>query len=140
MFAEFPYIPLSISLVALRVGTALLFMAHAITRIFNGTIPRFAEFMANQGFLYPTAVVWGITLYEIVAGSLIIIGYKTRYMVIGLFLIAFVGIILIHRHQGWFVGEHGTGGSEYSVLLMLALFVMMAADNAGADRVQWSRT
>lgn len=136
MLTNFPYVPLSISLIILRVGTALFFMAHAITRIFNGTIPRFADFMANLGFPFPAAVVWGITLYEITAGLLIIIGYKTRYLAIGLFSIALGGIILIHRHLGWWVGEHGTGGSEYSVALMLMLFVVMAADKAGADRVQ----
>jgi len=36
-----------------------------------------------------------------------------------------------HRHLRWFVGENGTGGSEYSVALILALRVIAAADDAG---------
>jgi putative oxidoreductase len=52
----------------------------------------------------------------------------------GFGVILLVGIALIHRHLGWFVGEHGTGGSEYSVSLLLALLVIAAADRSGADR------
>lgn len=45
-----------------------------------------------------------------------------------LFTIAANGIVLIHRQLGWFVGAHGTGGSEYSVALMVMLLVVAAAD------------
>lgn len=130
MNPRFPYVSLPLALVVLRVGIASLFMAHAITRIANGTIPRFAGFMTNLGFPEGLAVVWAITLVEIVCGTLIIVGYKARYAVVGLFAVALGGIILIHRHKGWFVGEHGSGGSEYSVCLMLGLLVIAAADAA----------
>ena len=39
------------------------------------------------------------------------------------------GIVLIHRHFGWFVGEHGTGGSEYSVALIVLLLIVIADDH-----------
>ncbi len=130
MNPRFPFLSLPYALVVLRVGIASLFMAHAITRIANGTIPRFGGFLSNLGFPEGVAVVWAITLVEIVAGTLIIVGYKIRYAVCGLFAVALGGIILIHRHKGWFVGEHGSGGSEYSVCLMLGLLVIAAADAA----------
>jgi putative oxidoreductase len=72
-----------------------------------------------------------ITHYEIVAGTLLIINRHIRIAAAGLFLIAAVGIILIHRHLGWFVGEHGTFGSEYRVTLMVLLLVLTAADREG---------
>ena len=62
------------------------------------------------------------------------LGFRTRYMAAGFGVILLSGIVLIHRHLGWFVGEHGTGGSEYSVALLLALLVIASADIAGADR------
>jgi putative oxidoreductase len=43
--------------------------------------------------------------------------------------IALGGIVIIHAQLGWFVGEHGTGGSEYSVCLLLCLLVIAAADD-----------
>jgi putative oxidoreductase len=40
------------------------------------------------------------------------------------------GIVLIHARLGWFVGEHGTGGSEYSVALLVLLLLIAAQDRA----------
>lgn len=124
----FPFISLSAALVVLRIATAGLIMAHAVIRIFNKTIPRFGEFMTKAGFPKGELVVWAITAYEIIGGILMAIGYQARFLALGFFIILAVGIVLIHRHLGWFVGEHGTGGSEYSVSLMVALIVIAAAD------------
>ncbi len=128
------YRTLWLSLVTLRVGIAGLFMAHAVVRIFNGTIPRFAEFMGNLGFAQPLLVVWCITLFEIIGGVLLIVNIGVRYLVWGFVLIALGGIVLIHASFGWFVGEHGTGGSEYSVCLLLGLFVIGAANSIATNR------
>ncbi|MEQ1548653.1 MAG: DoxX family protein [Chakrabartia sp.] len=124
----FPFISQAHALLLLRVVTALLFMAHAVVRIANGTIPNFAKYMQSVGFPQPTAVVWAITLCELIAGTLIITGYYVRWAATSLFIIAATGIVLIHRHFGWFVGEHGTGGSEYSVALMIMLIVVATTD------------
>jgi putative oxidoreductase len=55
-------------------------------------------------------------------------GFLTRWLALGFFLILTVGLILIHAANGWFVGEHGTGGMEYSILLMAVLLAIAAAD------------
>ena len=47
----------------------------------------------------------------------------------GLAIIVLVGIALIHANLGWFVGEHGTGGMEFSWLLGFALLVLAANDH-----------
>ncbi len=126
---------LQLALIALRVGTAALFMAHALVRVMTpNSIPQFGLFLGSKGFPQSVAVVWMITVFELGAGLLMAIGYRTRYMAVGFGVILLVGIALIHRHLGWFVGEHGTGGSEYSVSLLLALLVISAADRSGADR------
>jgi putative oxidoreductase len=130
MLNRFPFISLPHSLVVLRVATAIMFMAHAGVRAAHNTVPQFAAFMAGKGFAYPVAVVWGITVFELVGGLLLILGVFTRWVTVGLLAIAGGGIVLIHFKLGWFVGEHGTGGMEYSVLLMVALLVIAAADRA----------
>lgn len=126
--SRFPFVSLSHSLAVLRVGTAALFMIHAIVRIVLNTIPQFSLYMGNLGFPMPTAWVWAITLFEIIGGTAMVLGYRVRWVAAGLFTIAGMGIVLIHARLGWFVGEHGTGGSEYSVCLMLCLLVIAAAD------------
>ena len=127
----FPFISLQAALRLLRIVTALLFAAHAAVRIFHNTIVQFGTFMESTGFAYGTLWVWGITITELVVAALLVANRFVRPAATALFIIAFTGIILIHRHMGWFVGEHGTGGSEYSVTLMMALLVIAAADREG---------
>jgi putative oxidoreductase len=132
----YPFVSLPTALLLLRVGIAILFMAHATVRVVIDTIPQFVIFMERQGFTPGVAWVWAITLCELIGGSLMALGYWVRTAATGLFTIAAVGIVLIHRHFGWFVGEHGTGGSEYSIALMLALLVIAAAATpTGAKRL-----
>jgi putative oxidoreductase len=128
ILGKFPFLSLARAIGVLRVTTALLFLAHAVVRIVKGTIPQFAVFMESVGFPQPELVVLAITLSELLAGALLILNRYVRPASTILFTIAGVGIILIHRHLGWFVGEHGTGGSEYSVALMVALLVVASAD------------
>lgn len=129
---RYPWWPLPDALRLLRIVTALLFMAHASMRFVNGTIPQFGAFMESQGFPHGMAWVWAISLYELGAGSLLILDRGVRWAATGLALIVAVGIWLIHRHNGWFVGEHGIGGSEYSVALLAMLLVVSASDAARA--------
>ncbi len=124
----FPFVSLDHALVLLRITTAILFMAHAVTRIVLGTLPNFAALMELYGFPQPLLWVWGITIAELIAGTLLIAGRYLRWAAFTLFCIAAGGIVLIHWRLGWFVGEHGTGGSEYSVALILMLLVIAAAD------------
>ena len=81
---NFPFLSFPQAMLLLRVAIAVMFMAHAITRIANGTIPRFAGFLEDKGFIYGMAVVWAITVVEIVCGSLLIIGKHTRWAAAGL--------------------------------------------------------
>jgi putative oxidoreductase len=126
----YPFISLPHALIVLRVSVAILYMTHATVRVVNGSVPQFGDFMERAGFSHGIAWVWAITLYELVAGTLMALGRQVKWAATGLFAIAAVGIVLIHRHFGWFVGEHGAGGSEYSVCLMVALLVIAAADTS----------
>lgn len=127
--------PLRWSLISLRIGVAVLFMLHAIVRAMRpGSVQSFGRFLSSQHIPFGEGVVWLITAFEVIGGLLMIVGYRTRCMSAGFATILIVGIALIHRRLGWFVGEHGTGGSEYSVALLLALAVIAAADLHGVDR------
>jgi putative oxidoreductase len=125
-----PYFPnLKLSLVLLRWVTAIIFIAHAVVRIGNGTISQFSEFLESKGLPMGVVIVWAITVFEIVGGALMASGYFTRWIATGFILLLVIGIVLIHAELGWFVGEHGTGGMEYSVVLIFALLVV-GADNS----------
>jgi putative oxidoreductase len=125
---KLPFLSLQHSIVVLRIGVAVIFLAHAIVRLIKGTIPQFGKFLDSKGLLIGETLVWSITAYEIIGGILLMLGYFTRWLSAGFIFILITGIILIHASLGWFVGEHGTGGSEYSVALILALLVLAAHD------------
>lgn len=123
------------ALVVLRGTVALIFMAHAVVRLVNGSVPRFAGFLESEGFVHGSAWVLAISACEIIGGLLLAFGVGVRWVCFLLACIVVTGIGLIHARQGWFVGEHGVGGMEFSVLLCAALFVI--ACSAGSD---WSRS
>ncbi len=128
LFRAYPFLTLAQALAILRVATAIFFMAHAVVRIANGTIPQFAGFLAERGWPFASGIVWAITVCEVVCGIALIAGRCVRWATSGLLLIAVMGIVIIHAHLGWFVGEHGLGGMEYSLALIVALLTIAAAD------------
>lgn len=123
-----PFVSLGTAVRVLRVAVAVFFIAHAAVRVANGSIPQFGAFLGQRGWPQGVLLVWGVTSYELIAGALMALGWRTRWMALGLFVIAALGIVIIHWRLGWFVGEHGTGGMEYSLSLMVSLLVIAAAD------------
>lgn len=124
---SFPFLTFTQSLVLLRISTAIIFLAHAVVRIFNGTIPRFGDFLDSKGLLIGTPLVWAITTFEIVGGALLAFNIFTKWLSAGFIILLLVGIVLIHASAGWFVGEHGTGGMEYSFMLIVGLIVIASS-------------
>lgn len=125
---EFPFINARAALILLRIGVALVFFLHALIRITNGTIPIFGGFLESEGLPAGIAMVWVITIFELAGSLALALGRGVRWWSAGFILLLLVGIVLIHAELGWFVGEHGTGGCEYSVVLILAL-LFLAADS-----------
>lgn len=125
---NFPFISLPACLMLLRLSVAFIFLAHAIIRVTGGTLVRFGEYLNNKGFVYGTPLVWGLTVYEVLGGVLLAFGIFTKWLSAGFIGIITLGILIIHMENGWFVGEHGAGGCEYSFLLIIALMVIAAAD------------
>ncbi|REG99416.1 DoxX family protein [Flavobacterium aquicola] len=125
---NFPFPSLSQSLLLFRILLPLFFVAHAVTRIANGTIDRFAGFLATKGFFATTVMVWGITAYEIIGGIALAFGYYKKYLSLGFILMLIMGNIIIHYENGWWVGEHGEGGMEYSCALILGLIVIASTE------------
>lgn len=122
----FPFLSQAQAIVLLRISLAVVFLAHAIVRITNGSIPQFAGFLENKGLPFGMVLVWMITLVEITGGVLLVIGRYIKWASLSFLVILVVGIVLIHASLGWFVGEHGSGGMEYSFILIIAFLVITA--------------
>ena len=92
------------------------------------TSPRTWAMLYALAGLVLLVIVWSITVAEIVSGVLLILGRCVRWGVAALLFIDVMGIVIIHARLGWFVGEHGTGGVEYSLALAVSLLTIAAAD------------
>jgi putative oxidoreductase len=122
---QFPSLSRRQSLVLLRLSVALIFFAHAAVRLFvKGSLAGFGEYLNNKGWLFGKAIVIAITVFEIGGSIALGLGFFTKQLAAGFIALLLAGIVIIHAKFGWFVGEHGTGGSEYSFLLIVALLVI----------------
>ena len=105
---------------------AVFLIAHGIARTYLGTIGGFGEFLNSKGFLIGGALALGITIFEIVGGAAMALGYFVRWIAVVFIIELLMGIILVHAPNGWFVVGATLGGAEYSVMLIITLVVIAA--------------
>jgi putative oxidoreductase len=118
-----PSLPVAI----LRMLMGIIFMAHAIARLADYTIPGFGDFLNSKGFPFGFYLAWVVTLFELAGGFCMFLGYFPRLFCIGEIIILLTGIILVHWKNGWFVVGKTLGGIEYSVVLIIVLAVIFLA-------------
>jgi len=97
-------------------------------RLIVNSLTGFGAFLSSKGFPFGVTLAWGITFFELVGGILLIIGVYRRWIALILIIELITGIFLVHAKNGWFVVGHQSGGMEYSVLLIICLIVIAAAE------------
>jgi putative oxidoreductase len=112
----------------LRVAVASVFVIHGITRTANRTVGGFGGFLDGWGFPAGAAVAWAITVTEIVGGLLLAAGVGVRGLAAWFAIQIAAGIVMVHASNGWFVVGAGTGGAEYSVLIIASLVAVALTD------------
>src|SRR5688500_15317849 len=105
----------------LRFTMALVFLSHGITRVVTDRVTPFGRAFDAWGFPYGIYWAWGVTLWELVGGVLLLIGWKPHLVPLVFVVQMAFGIWLVHLRHGWFVVGHGVNGMEYSVTLIAAL-------------------
>lgn len=125
----FPFLSTSQWLLVLRVAVGLMLAAHGVIRMYAGTVGGFGEFLSSNGLPMGGVIAWGITVFEVIGGITLAVGYLRKWIAI-LFIIQLIaGIILVHAPIGWFVVGYTSGGMEYSVLLILCLLTIASTDS-----------
>lgn len=116
-----PVFSTKLSALILRVVTGVIFVSHGAARIYYDSVSDFGNFLDGRGFIIGFYLAWLITIGELVFGALLAAGHKVKYCVIFHAIIILGGLVLIHIPQGWFVVGPGSGGAEYSLLLLAVL-------------------
>ena len=122
--------PVRAGLTLLRVAVAAMMLVHGVARTWLGIVDDFGVVLGRWGFPAGHALAWTITLAEILGGLALALGLLVRPLALWFALQLAAGIYLIHGRVGWFVVGAGRNGSEYSVLLILCLIVVVLADEA----------
>ncbi|HQU91243.1 MAG TPA: DoxX family protein [Pyrinomonadaceae bacterium] len=112
----------------IRIILASVMFIHGATRISDGTVGGFGEFLGSQGIPLGFYVAWGITLFELVGSVLLAAGLYAWIIALIFAIQLSVGIAMVHYKEGWFVVGHGRNGMEFSAVL-IASFLAVAYAN-----------
>lgn len=124
-----PQLPAAPALMTMRILLGIIFIIHACARLYLNTVPGFGQFLESQGMPLGLVLAWGVTLGELVGGSLLVLGRWVRWAVLFHTTVILMGIFLVHLKNGWFVVGQHTGGVEYSLLILAALAVVYSQAN-----------
>lgn len=119
-------------LLIIRISLALTMLIHGVARIYAGGVSPFGDFLNSQNFPVGFYLAWTITIFEIIGGLILVIGYFVPILAILFAVELLAGIILVHASSGWFVVGLGRNGMEYSVLLIIS-FLCIAYSNLEGD-------
>lgn len=100
----------------LRVALGTMFIAHALLKLFVFTLPGTAQFFQSLGL--PGVLGYATFAAELVGGTMILLGMKTRW-VAALLIPILLGATWVHFANGWLFTAP-KGGWEYPAFLAAA--------------------
>ena len=121
-------------LLGLRVAAGLMLFAHGwnhLVRVRQGS--GVADWFESMGLRPGPMHAWLVTLTELGAGPLLVVGLLTPLAAAGLVGVAVVAWITNHRKAGFFVFRRPTEGWEY-VMILTVLGIALGALGPG----EWS--
>lgn len=113
----------------LRVALGLMWVSHALMKVFVFTVAGFGGFLESQGI--PSFLAFPVIAAELGGGLLILAGVYARPVAI-LLIPIMLGAMNVHIPNGWVFSAPG-GGWEYPAFLVVAsLVVGLAGEGAFA--------
>jgi putative oxidoreductase len=115
----------------LRVSLGIMFVAHALLKVFVFGLPGTVGFFQSVGF--PGWLAYVTIAAELVGGALLILGVYARWVALALVPIL-LGALQVHLGNGWVFSAEG-GDWEYPAFLAAASLVQaLLGDGAYALR------
>jgi putative oxidoreductase len=115
----------------LRVSLGVMWIAHALLKLFVFTLPGTAQFFTSIGF--PGFLAYPVFAVELLGGLALLLGIYARQVALALVPVMAVAA-WVHLPNGWVHTSPG-GGWEYPVFLIVASIALwLLGDGAGAVR------
>lgn len=107
----------------LRLVVCAILFTHGAHRLYEGSAPGLGSILKDSGF--PAGVVLAYLVCLAETGGTVLLAMRLLVLPVTLILLLILstGILLFHRHHGFFVVGPGEGGWEYSALLITCLLV-----------------
>jgi putative oxidoreductase len=109
----------AIAALVLRVSLGVMFVAHALLKLFVFTLPGTAQFFDSLGL--PGFLGYVVFAAELVGGVLLVLGVKVRAVALALIPVM-LGATWAHLGNGWLFSAKG-GGWEYPAFWTVTLIV-----------------
>jgi putative oxidoreductase len=90
-----------------RVLLAVMFLASGWSALSN--IAGTSDYFAGLGLGPPTLLAWGVGLFELIAGALLVVGFQTR---------AVAGVLALFTLASTYLGHYGQGGDDAAAVFM----------------------
>jgi len=107
----------------LRLAVCAILFTHGSYRILSGEAPGLGGVLREEGVPTPLLFGWLVCIAETLGTTLLALRILVLPITLILSTIYFTGIMMFHRHSGFFVVGPGHDGWEYSALLITCLFV-----------------
>ena len=108
----------------LRFVVCAILFTHGTYRYMEGSLPKLGEILSSHGLPFGYGLAILVNLAETGGTILLAARVMVRPITLVLSLIYLGGIILFHRHAGFFVVGPGSGGWDYSALIISCLLLI----------------
>lgn len=116
----------------LRVSLGVMYVAHSLVlKYFTYTLAGTAQYFVSIGL--PASLAYVTFAAELIGGVLLIVGYRTRAVALGLVPIL-IGATWAHIGNGW-VFSNTNGGWEYP-LYLIVISIVVALQAAPVTRTE----
>lgn len=121
----------SLGIALLRISLGVMWIAHALLKVFVFTLPGTAQFFSSVGL--PGVLAYPVFAAELLGGIALVLGFYARPISLALVPVLLVAA-WVHVPNGWVHTSPG-GGWEYPVFLAVASIALgMLGDGAATRR------
>ena len=120
----------AVGVLLLRVSLGVMWLAHALLKLFVFTLPGTATFFESVGL--PGVLAYPVFAAELMGGLALILGVYARQVSLAL-LPVILTAASVHIPNGWLFTNPG-GGWEYPVLIAASVVLWLPGDGAWSLR------
>jgi len=108
----------------LRLALCAISFTHGFHRVVHGDVSILGQILHDEGLPFGLIAAWLICIAETIGVAFLAFRLLVLPVSLVLFTIYFTGIMMFHRHNGFFVVGASQGGWEYNALLCVCLLVV----------------